>query len=313
MCKLTATEALAKSNGTASSMKNAAGDNTYYALAGNAAHVLTLISTVSFAWAVATKFHDEPPEANVFDSSWRENGFCVTNVDVPYWNSHDACLYFDTVAGIVLAVVYWFLSSAPGMELANGQMKMGIPGIVAHGLGHGAVGAAMRTGQGLPDDPYETGFATYRNMESTALLASQVTNVVFWLCLLKASMPNVKNGWIVLASAASIAAQLFVPQIFGFTYVQTVLMIAFSVNQLLRDVSEKDFHYALYPAMVGFPLTLIGWMESTQCTSFVKDSLYGHLAYDGYIPLSMLGWYLACYLKASAAAKTSSTKKKKTA
>jgi hypothetical protein len=55
--------------------------------------------------------------------------------------------------------------------------------------------------------------------------------------------------------------------------------------------SEKDFSYALYPVLVGLPLsTFLGWLESTRSPAFVMDSyLYGRdVVYDAFIPCSML-------------------------
>jgi len=111
-------------------------------------------------------------------------------------------------------------------------------------------------------------------------------------------MGNLKNSQIVVAAAIVVAAQLFIPNIFGFTFTQTILMLAFSINQLCRNVKEKDFAYAMYPTLVGLPLTMVGWMESTQCTNFVRDMFYGHLVYDAFIPISMLVWYCWCYARA---------------
>merc|ERR1719215_259494 len=86
--------------------------------------------------------------------------------------------------------------------------------------------------------------------------------------------------------------QFFFPSRFGFTYVQTVLLLLFSTNQLLLPAEEKGRSYALFGIIVSFPVSLVGWVESTQCSVFVKDYLYGHLVYDAYIPCSMLFWYL---------------------
>jgi len=282
-------------------------------LAGDAAHLVTLTSTLAFAFAVATRFDSTDP--SFFDPSWKRNGFCVTNIDVPYWTSHDACLYIDAVAALVLAAVYFALGDTPGLKMANSMMRNGIPGILGHGLGHGMVGREIRNGGTGFGDREEIAMTTYRTLASEGRgvdpnfwMTQLLPGAIFWFTLLKASCPNLKNTTIALMSLVSMSVQLFVPRLLGFTYVQTLLMVAFSINQLMLPSGDKrEFSYALYPAMVGFPLTLVGWLESTQCTAFVRDNLYGHAAYDGFIPLGMLGWYLACYVHATA---TSSTKEK---
>jgi hypothetical protein len=46
--------------------------------------------------------------------------------------------------------------------------------------------------------------------------------------------------------------------------------------------------------IVALSLSVVGWVESTMCSSTVIQ-IGGHLIYDSYIPISMLGCYLCCY------------------
>jgi hypothetical protein len=107
-------------------------------------------------------------------------------------------------------------------------------------------------------------------------------------------MPNVPIEFTLPLSAVFHYLQSFTPREFGFMYTQTVLLMASSINQLVRRKDEKNYQFALYPWLVGLPLIGIGWIESTLCLKFVKDKLYGHLIYDGYIPVSIAIWYLLC-------------------
>ena len=54
----------------------------------------------------------------------------------------------DVVAAVVLTTVYLMLRKQPGMELANPLLKTGIPGVLGHGIGHGALAYAARAGSG---------------------------------------------------------------------------------------------------------------------------------------------------------------------
>ena len=209
---------------------------------------------------------------------------------------HDACLYLDTAAALLLGLLYLVIRETPGMESANELFFPGLIGIFAHGVGHGAIGSAIRDGR-LFDDKQMMAFEALQNMPPLEIVQLQAPIAVFWIGLVKASTPNLSNlaiGGIVIAAQL---VQLFVPQYLGFTYVQTVLMLAYSLNQLARKSQEKNFIYATYPLIVGLPVTLVGWMESTQCTSFVKEKFYGHLVYDGFIPFALLTWYIVCYLR----------------
>ena len=256
---------------------------------GDAFHMATLVATFAFAVRVVRHF-------DKFDASWQEEGFCIAHRDVPYWTSHDACLYFDVAAAAVLALVYYTLHKSQS-DLANGEMFRGIPGIVGHGLGHGALGRALRQHATKEVNPWEKGYQHLAGLGSNLeRLGYELVFAIFWMSLIKATMPHSSNGAVVAVSLVALFVQAFVPQLYGFTYVQTVLFVVFAWGQLSRPVAEKGFAYALYPIVVGLPVVLVSWMESTQCTAFVKDKLYGHLVYDAYIPLGMLAWYLLCYV-----------------
>lgn len=265
-----------------------------YVRLGDTAHWLTIASTIIYAASVVGAYH-----SSLFDPEWRKNGFCVTNEDRPFWNSHDMCFYVDTLATGLLFLVYWNLKSTPGLSAANDHMKIGLPGIIGHGIGHGAIAAAMRDMDREEMDVMSTQYGRFMEARTAWEMLMQILpGLIFWLTLLKASMSHSSNITVAAASVAAFVANLFVQGRFGFTFVQTILLLAFSANQLNRPKAEKDFSYAMYPLVVALPLTIVGWIESTQCSIFVRDYFYGHVIYDGFIPASVLVWYLLCYANA---------------
>eukprot|EP00978_Attheya_sp_CCMP212_P011261 scaffold27679_cov49-Attheya_sp.AAC.3 len=283
-----------------------------YAFIGDMTHVIVLLSTIIFAVMVGLQMNSAA--IGIFDPIWKEQGFCISNPDKRFFTSHDMCLYFDVLASGVLGLVYWKLQKSPGMEIPNDYMKSGIPGIVGHGIGHGAIAAGIRALKDETGEESEMGTLMEQFLKEPTPLKiafSVIPLVLFWLTLLKGTMPNVKK-WSTVATimVPVFIVQMFIPNQFGFTYVQTVLFVAFSGNQLALKPDKKDnIAYALYPVVVGFPVTLVGWMESTQCTAFVRDFFYGHLIYDAYIPVAMLFWYVFCYLQAAPVAAAESKKK----
>jgi len=191
------------------------------------------------------------------------------------------------------------------MQVPNTFLKSNIVGLLAHGIAHGMLGVVLR--QGWNEEKASTfGYILLREQSIPQTMLYQIPGFIFWNGLLKATMPDFENS---IVAELAVLAQIFgllIPGQFGFTYVQTVLMVLFALNQLVQK--EKGFAYATYSAMVGFPVILIGWMESTQCSNFVKDRLYGHVVYDASIPILILFWYAVCYMHAS-----STTTKEKTA
>jgi hypothetical protein len=276
---------------------------SFYAFVGNAAHSLSLVSTLVFAYAVVV-YIDQQDDKSFFDAQWKEQGFCIAAPDVPYWTSHDLCLYVDTVAALLLGLAYYALHSATGMESANAIVFPGIPGVFAHGLGHGALAAAMRS-MTKEDIAAKSSFELLSGKTTAEAVAMLLPFVIFWLCLLKASMPNVRMYVVAGLSAVALIGNLIVAQNLGFTYVQTILLLCFSGNQLLTVPSKKDFAYAMYPVLVSLPLSLVGWMESTQCQAFVRERMFGHVVYDAFIPFGMMTFYLLCYIQATGTTTTS--------
>jgi len=291
---------------------------SYFALVGDSAHVATLVSVASFSYLVVTtvstttktKPTTSSDSTSIFDESWRRDGFCVSNSQLLYWNSHDVCLYFDVAAGLCLATLYYWMTQLAqrrqkspsndnnGMDGPNEVLLSNCVGIVAHGVAHGAIAVRMRAGTITPETMAMTPYEKLLEMTTFRDRALDVLpDAVFWIALLKAGSPNLKNYQVLAMAAACLYANtVYVPRLFGFTFVQLALMVAFAINQLMRPIEQKKtWHYASYPVMVGFPLTVVGWIESTQCDKFVKDRLYGHLVYDAYIPLSIATWYASCY------------------
>jgi hypothetical protein len=210
--------------------------------------VVLILNASIFAYTVV--MHND---SKIFDPVWQPDGFCVSNKDVVYWNSHDLCLYFDTVAAVLHGILFLALKDSPGMGPANELVKFGILGVFGHGLGHGAISKAIRDGVTPESD---SGFDALSKMTAMEAITRLFPFLLFWVFLLKASMPKTSLNVILPMTAVSTFFNILTPQRFGFTYVQTVLLLAFSVNQLLRPANEKDSpSYALYPVIVGFPVS----------------------------------------------------------
>ena len=279
---------------------------------GNQAHYVTIVSALLYAGAVCFSdnpiWSDEIPSPSskplLFDPDWRRDGFCVTNPEVRYGSSHDACLYLDLLAAVAVVFLLRTLGKQNGMENANTLFGPNVFGIAAHGIGHGLLANALRDGN-WPNTTEEIdpssepilGADILPKLGSFELLKGVSLFFVFWLGLLYAS--QIRDP-IQLGTVALIAAtvQVYaVPLQFAFTYVQTILLVAFSMQQLARPTKEKDFFYATFPLIVTLPLVFVGWIESTQCSAFVRQHFYGHLIYDGFIPFSLITWYVVSYIQ----------------
>ena len=270
--------------------------NRSYARMGDAMYSLCLLNTIAFCTSVIF-FKDSPH----FDPVWVKDGFCISNPTTMHWNSHHLCLYTDVILASLFGILYFFLHKSDGMEAANEFVFYNMFGVIAHGLGHGGLAAALfdeeKEQNSDEDISYMSAIHTKESwvvVLSELFLTSNVGFLIFWIGLLKASMPKTPFKGIMVLSVLSYFGNLSVAPSFGFTYVQTILLLAFSLNQILRPKDEKGFAYLMYGIIVSLPLGLVGWLESTQCQSFVIH-YGGHLLYDACIPLGMVAFYLLCY------------------
>ena len=275
-----------------------------YRWRGNVIQAATALNTVLFC-TCSIFFKDN---TSIFDATWAKDGFCVSNASIPYWTSHDLCLYADFSLAAVCGVLYFMLHTNEGMKQSNEYVFFNIFGIAAHGLAHGAFAVGLRDEESSAflekDIPYYSAMGDKSPME---VLQDQVPVMLFWLGLLKATMPQTSVIGILPLSLLSILGSIFIKQSLQFTYVQTVLLIVFSINQLCRPKEDKGFAYYMYGLLVSLPLGIVGWMESTMCSSSIIH-VGGHLVYDAYIPLSQIAFYLTCYFN-----RRSETAKVKTA
>lgn len=290
-----------------------------YARIGDAAYVVSLLSTLALGYTVLTNLHRPHHNNHLLDPVWKEHGFCVTHPDTPYWSSHDVCLYVDVLAVLFLYGVYRVLGqphdTTTSMKLTNQALLNSLPGIVGHGIAHASIAAVIRnqsaqadgsswwngtkttkTTMSLSSFAAETSWDVWRQLDGPQALWQLLVSILFWWGMFYSILPQAKRSTMGIMIAAVIYIQLYVPNQLGFTYVQSVIVAVAALKELSKPPDEKNhLSYTLAPVVIAIPVTFVSWMESTQCSAFVRDYLYGHVVYDVSIPLTTLVWYLLCY------------------
>lgn len=257
------------------------------------------ISAVSvFAYTVAAFLYASPQsKVQFFDEEWIQYGFCVIQPDVPYWNSHDLCFYFDTLFVIVGLFIY---KSCKGLKSPGDDMKaadelifFNLLGHFGHGIAHAFIAAGFRKG-GIDNEIQFSLMRRYRNGEENLnIMLFLLVGVGFWIGLLKGIMPKVSTRIVVFLAIPVAIGGLFVNSILGFAYVQAVLTVAFLSTQLTLPKEKKTFVYASFAASY-VAVALVPWVESMACKS-VASKLGGHLIFDVSIPVALITSYLASW------------------
>ena len=245
---------------------------------GNVGLVLLLVLTFAVTYCMLYQL----PSSDYFDESWSSNGFCVSNPDSKWTNSHSLSFYADTFLALCIAYLYHTQpKSAP--KLQSEMLKGAIMGVFGHGLGHLNLGMDAR-GMDLRFRPSE---------DISSSVINTVVSVGAFGAIFKGTLPLSSAGR--LAAAAVIATAGFaVLDIFpkmNFVYAQAVIYIFSSLH--LLTISSKDKAAAIF-AMFGYaqlPVLIIGGLESTACISFLRK-YGGHAIYDSSIALGTIGMEL---------------------
>jgi hypothetical protein len=229
---------------------------------GDIANIISLTITFAFTAAITAS------PARIFSAQYLRDGFCVSNPESPYFNSHALCFYVDTLATLACAGLLWYHGfDDPRLS----RVRESFLGIFGHGLGHLALSAA---GDGVSG----------ATVSFSALLVAGI--FVFWFAFFHSLTKSMLFN--AALSVVNTIALGYIPRVFGFTYVQTVLMAAFVFRDLLT-ASRKDAFYGAWSVCVNVPVVIFGWMEGMFCEPFLV--MYGgHLFYDAIIPTSMLAF-----------------------
>ncbi|KAJ1495647.1 hypothetical protein T484DRAFT_1761520 [Baffinella frigidus] len=221
-----------------------------------------MLNTTAFVGAVVLHAFGK---AEFFSKQFLAEGFCVANKEASFTlagyalplSSHGLCFYSDCVFALVIFLLARSRKDEPAMQPA---MKA-FPGIIAHGFGH-------------------------LHLTTIDLAAIQGGPSIFETAPLSVPLPQVAHS--LLHSAV---LTLFVPPRFGFTYVQTAIMLVFSTTELGRPLSSKDRYFDAYALMVGVPVGFVGWAEALLCESGYR-AMGGHVVYDASISITILAYCL---------------------
>lgn len=282
-----------------------------YSSVGNIFHLLSLASITTYAALVIT-YANKNVENPIFDAEWLSNGFCVSNIDVPFLNSHDLCLYADTIlAGIVMAV-YYALRDSPGVKddkhLLN-TVKWSSVSILTHGFAHGSISRSIRQRQqGGGVGTAEMRLTYWEELSQKydgdmngfyrEFLMRFPMGLLFWYPLLRSSNTKVSRGSMFLLSLAVIAAQAHVPPQFGFMYVQTVISLCVIASDIFfKTLKEKNRYSYATMASVNLQLSMIPYWEAIGCTKGWYKALGGHVIYDVAIPVLLIAAFIDCVRK----------------
>jgi hypothetical protein len=209
------------------------------------------------------------------------DGFCVSNKDSIWFSSHSLCFYVDLVFCVIL---YYYHLEGKSLGMVDHVLNPVSTNIIAHfghGIGHFFVGQYQRDGDTI---------LMYEDVDVYTFMGNIALLTFFWSGFMYAIHTTFSFQTRIIESAVITYIQLYVPQRFGFVYVQTVLLVLSAVKELSVQRKDKDFFYDLRSCIINIPIGLVGWLEATMCDRYLIY-LGGHLVYDCTIPFSILLYY----------------------
>lgn len=264
-----------------------------YATVGDFFHFVSLLNVLIYAFVVFTFTHPQFDQYKIFDEQWKTLGFCVMNLDKPFFNSHDLCLYVDTVSAIILGILYWAMKDkcTPSMKLMNPLMKWQSLSVLTHGIAHGMISYGLRQGRRL-------GQSAYADPSSSKPWASQLlVGLIFWFPMIKSFMDKQSPAAVfIISSFITMFSILFVSDLLGFMYVQTVIGIIFTYQQVTLEKPLKENFAYMAVGWIDLLLSIIPWFESMACSKWFMD-YGGHVIYDATIPITLGAVYVMSWWK----------------
>lgn len=250
---------------------------------GDVANIFVIINSLLYAGIIIastisydTFLYNERNEYGnkLISSNVLLDGFCVTNKDSIWLSSHAMCFYLDTFFCFLLyrCKLDGIRNNIPKIILE--PVSLNILAHFGHGVGHFIVGYVSTT----------------HNSHISTTHPNIILLTVFWYGFIRAIYSKLSWREHLPISALISFFQIFIPIQFGFTYVQTILLLLASINDLGLKKEDKNVYYTLKACIVNVPIGLVGWLEAYMCNS-ILIYIGGHVWYDCTIPISIMVYY----------------------
>jgi len=241
---------------------------------GNIGHIALLVLTTM----VTTCMLFQWPDSSWFDTQWLAHGFCVSNSDTVWYNSHALSFYVDVVLTLFIFFLYKTQpKSVPPLQAAI--MLGGVMSTLGHGCGHLYL-AMNPTGMDLRFRPKE---------DLGASIASTLVTVMVFVCIFQGTMPLSSRqrltGTALIATAGF--TLLDIKPKFNFVYAQAVIYIFNAIHMLTLEDSHKATQVYRLHAYFQLPVLVVGVLESTACQSLLEP-IGGHANFDASIGIGFI-------------------------
>jgi len=249
----------------------------HFILAGEAANYVALALNAGMTSAAMLGL----PDPSAYDPGWTSKGFCIIQDDaIP-------TEVLSSLPLVASAIALHSFAKSKKEELSRApllgeRMTSGAFANAAHGLGHLLLWAM---GDAMP--PLELSL-------EPAAIAYLLNMIVFWVGTLRLVV-GVPATLASCMAFAVLAAQYLLgvrPEL-AFTYSQSVILLAQSLNLLRRKAAYSGEEFLYFAASAGFLPLFAFFHFETKCGQSFLAELGGHAVYDLYLSLQPFMLYYA--------------------
>jgi hypothetical protein len=189
------------------------------AAVGDAGLVLLLVLTILITACMLYQL----PSPEYFDDDWIRHGFCVSNADTTWLNSHSLSFYADVVLALFIARLFANQpKSAPPLQAA--LLSGAIFGVFGHGLGHLYLGTNT---QGMD--------LRFRPEDIPMSVASILVTVMAFGAIFQGTMPLSSRSRLAMTAVVATAGftVLDIAPKLNFVYAQAAIYISNALHMLI--------------------------------------------------------------------------------
>ena len=248
---------------------------------GDVMNVIVIANTLAYIGIIAA--HANGFSIIEFSPSFSQDGFCVSNKDKSVLlQSHALCFYEDTI----FAIFTWLLVKSVKDKIPDREIKV----LTRYALStfvHGAAHLSLAYGDYKRDQEVVDDFENFFNPQRF------ITLTVFWSTFMWVIHPDYTISQKTLRAIFWTTIHLFMPRLYGFPYVNCVLIMEFSIKEM--QVKEVDPFYNIRIPIFNIPNSILAWMEVFACEKFLQP-YGGHAIYDAFIPITQIAYIVVlCY------------------
>jgi len=249
---------------------------------GDYAKLFVLIATISFGLCLVGH---EQGYLHFFSKSYREQGFCICNMDKsPLIQGHALSFYSDVaMAAVMFGLVY--NGEQRGYTKASLRpIKKNTFSLFGHGIGH--LFLALNSG-----DSDGTGASSaFENLTATQRVIAFFPLLAVWYGFMRDSRRSfaVSMAYALMHNTAQfffLSSRLF------FIHVLMSVLLSGAIRGLARKPEDKDRYYAMEAVFVDVPILLMTFSEAITCDSFLMQ-YGGHVWFDMAVPFGFIVYYL---------------------